>query len=173
MSQSGPFLGFSLRDTLTRLVPGLLFLAPVTIGIAIFIPSIVPEGSLFYILFALAAYILGELIDQLRAGLFRVPMSFRYFIYKETDQMGKMPRWYIRIVEFQERLPNRINFYEDRGENEHITDDMQFDFREDIESELGVDFVDTRPRDIYDLLLIYLDDHLTPRLRRMQSVWLR
>lgn len=170
MPQSGTFLGFSLRDTLTRLIPGMLFLAPFVIGVGVFAPNILPSGSIRYVLLGVSAYLIGEFIDQLRAGLFRVPMSFRYFVYRETDQMEKMPDWYIYIVELQEKLPNRLNFYEEREEDNRLTNDLEMDFRKDMESELGVDFVDNRPREIYDLLIIYMDSHFTPRLRRLQSV---
>ncbi len=97
-------------------------------------------------------------------------MSFRYFIYRETDQLEKMPRWYEILIKIQEKLPSQINFYEDRAEGRRLTNNLELDFREDMESELRIDFVDNRPREIYDLLLIYLDDYLTPRLRRLQSV---
>lgn len=170
MSQAGPFLGFSLRDTLTRLIPGLIFLAPLAIGIAAFMPDLFPNGPLLYILLGLSAYLLGEFIDQLRLGLFRVPLAFRYFVHKETDQIEKMPSWYVRLVEFQEKLPNKLNFYEDIDEDKRLVNNLELAFRRDIESELGVDFVDNRPREIYDLLLIYMDDHHTSRLRRLQSV---
>lgn len=170
MSQSGAFLGFSLRDTLTRLIPGLLFLAPLVIGVAVFLPEVFPDGSILYILLGLSAYLVGELIDQFRAGLYRVPMSFRYFVYKETEQMDKMPNWYVYIIMFQNKLPSKLNFYEEREEDGRLTNDLDMDFRDDFESELGVDFVDNRPREIYDLLLIYMDDFFTPRLRRSQSV---
>lgn len=170
MAQGGPFLGFSLRDTLTRLIPGLIFLSPLVIATAAFIPTLFPNGSIFFILLALAAYLIGEFIDQLRSGLFRVPMSFRYFIYRETDQVEKMPFWYVSLAEFQEKLPDKINFYEDRDDSERLANNLELDFRKDIEAELGVDFVDNRPREIYDLFLIYMEGHLTPRLRRFQSI---
>lgn len=170
MSQSGPIFGFSLRDTLTRLVPGLVFLAPLIIGTAVFLPNVFPNGSILYVLLGLAAYLIGEFIDQFRSGLFRVPMPFRYFVYRETDQMEKMPSWYVRLVKFQEKLPSKINFYEDTPDDNRLTNNLELDFREDIESELGVDFVDNRPREIYDLLLIYMNNLHTPRLRRLQSV---
>lgn len=170
MSQNGPFLGFTLRDTLTRIIPGLIFLTPLMVGVAVFSSDLIPDGPILYVLLGLSAYLTGEFIDQLRAGLFRVPMTFRYFVYKETGQMEKMPSWYIRIVEFQEKLPKRINFYEEIEEEDRLTNSLDFDFRKDIESELGVDFVENRPREIYDFLLIYMDDYFTPRLRRQQSV---
>lgn len=170
MSQAGPFLGFPLRDTLTRLVPGLIFLAPLVIGTALYVPSIMPSGSLLYVLLGLSAYLVGEFIDQLRLGLFRVPLNFRYFVYKETDRLGKMPNWYVRLVTLQERLPKGIYFYKDIDEDRRLTNELDLDFRKDIESELGIDFIDNRPREIYDLLLIYMNDYHTPRLRRMQSI---
>jgi len=170
MSQNGPVLGFSLRDTLTRIIPGLLFLAPLLVGVALFVPSLLPKRSVFYILLGLCAYLVGEFIDQIRSGLFRVPNNFRYFVYKETNQLGKMSRWYIWIISLQKKLPNKIKIYEDRIEDERLINNLDLDFREDIESELGVDFAEDRPREIYDLLLIYMSEHFTPRLRRLQSV---
>ncbi|MCU4800081.1 hypothetical protein OB920_06830 [Halobacteria archaeon HArc-gm2] len=170
MAQSGPVLGFSLRDTLTRLIPGMLLIAPFIVGVTIFVPSILPNGPIQYVLLGISAYLIGEFIDQLRAGLFRVPMGFRYFVYQETDQMDKLPRWYIYLVEVREMLPNKLNFQEERDDEERLTNSLEMEFRKDIESEVGVDFLDNRPREIYDLLLIYMDDHLTPRLRRLQSV---
>ncbi|WP_151145795.1 hypothetical protein [Haloarcula sp. CBA1131] len=170
MSQTGPFFGFSLRDTLTRLIPGLLFLSPLIISLTVFMPSLLPEGSLRYIILGLFAYLIGEFIDQLRLGLFRVPQSFRYFVYKETQQLEKMPIWFIYAINVQEYFPNRLNFYEEFDEDKLLTNNLELDFREDLETELGVDFDNDRPKKIYDLLLIYMDGHFTPRLRRLQSV---
>lgn len=170
MSQTSPFLGFSLRDTLTRLVPGLVFLTPLIVGFSVFTPDILPSESVLFILLGLSGYVIGEFIDQLRSGLFRVPFSFRYFVYRETDQIEKMPGWYIKLIEWQQRLPNGLYFYEDRSDEARLTNNMDLNFREDIESELGVDFLQNRPREIYDLLLIYMEDSQTHRLRRFQSV---
>lgn len=170
MSQSGPLFGFSLRDTVTRLIPGLVFLAPITVGIRITNPTLLPNSTQSYILVALVAYLIGEFVDQIRLGLFRVPLSFRYFVYKETDQLEKMPSWYVRIYEFQERLPDAINFYEEIEGDQRLVNNLELNFRNSIETELGINFVENRPREIYDLLLIYMSGDLTPRLRRMQSV---
>ncbi|WP_206750758.1 hypothetical protein, partial [Halorubrum sp. SP3] len=69
-----------------------------------------------------------------------------------------MPSWYIKLIEWQQKLPRKLNFYEDRDESERLTNNMNLDFRKDLESELGVDFIEDRPREIYDLLLIYMSD---------------
>lgn len=170
MAQSRPFLGFTLRDTLTRLVPGIVVLTPLLIGLILFSPNKLPNGPIFLALLGLSAFLIGEVIDQFRSGLFRVPMTFRYFVYRETDEIDNMSKWYQWLVQIQEKLPEKIYFYEDRDEADRLTSNLDLNFREDIESELGVDFEENRPREIYDLFLIYMEPYQTPRLRRMQSV---
>ena len=156
-----PFLGFSLRDTLTRLIPGLLFLTPVLIVALVLMSNTIPESTVFLLLLGLSAYLVGEFIDQLRTGLFRVPMGFRYFVYKETGDMGNMPIHYRYIIKIQKRLPEGLNFYVDYNEERRLANEFDFEFREDIETKLCVDFDDNRPREIYDLLLIYMEDSFT------------
>jgi len=165
-----PFLGFSLRDTLTRLIPGLLFLTPVLIVALVLMSNTIPESTIFLVLLGLSAYLVGEFIDQLRTGLFRVPMGFRYFVYKETNDMSNMPIHYRYIINIQQKLPEGLDFYLDYNEEQRLANEFDFEFREDIETKLGVDFNDNRPREIYDLLLIYMEGSFTRRLRRLQSM---
>ncbi len=170
MSAGAPIPSLSLRDTLTRVIPGVVVLSPLLISANMTAPSVVPSGTPFYIIVALLSYLIGEIIDQFRAGLFRVPMTFRYFIYKQSGQIEKMPRRYRWIIDKQELLPERLHIYEEIPTEELLPSHLDLDFREDMESELGVDFDENRPRDIYDLLLVYMDSHFTARIRRQQSL---
>jgi hypothetical protein len=130
----------------------------------------IPESTIFLVLLGLSAYLVGEFIDQLRTGLFRVPMGFRYFVYKETNDMSNMPIHYRYIINTQQKLPEGLDFYLDYNEEQRLANEFDFEFREDIETKLGVDFNDNRPREIYDLLLIYMEGSFTRRLRRLQSM---
>jgi len=170
MTQSGPVFGFSLRDTLTRLIPGFALLLPILVPALVFYPDSVPDTMPFYVGVALVAYLSGEFIDQLRLGLFRVPMNFRYFLYRETNDLRNMPTWWVKVFEVQTYLPNWLRIYHERAEEDRLVSDLDLNFRDDMESELGIGFEENRPREIYDLLLIYMEPHVSSRLRRLQSI---
>ncbi|WP_152420874.1 hypothetical protein [Halorubrum coriense] len=170
MSQSTAFLGFSLRDTLTRLIPGLALIAPTAVGVSLTTPELLSTNTPSFLILAFVGYLTGEFVDQFRSGIFRVPQNFRYIIYKETDELEKMPAFYTHIIKLQKKLPSRLKFYEEPDGHERLTNNLDLDFRESMERELNVDFKENNPRQIYDLLLIYMHEDLTPRLRRMQSI---
>jgi len=97
-------------------------------------------------------------------------MNFRYFVYRETGDLHNMPVWWVKIFEGQKHLPDWLQIYRERPEKDRLVNDLDIDFRDDMESQLGIDFEENRPREIYDLLLIYMEPDVTPRLRRLQSI---
>lgn len=162
--------GFTLHDLTTRVVPGLAAMTPTLIGAILVYPGLLPLNSFVVLMVGLLAYLIGEFFNLLRSGLLRVPMNFRYFVYRETGSLNKMPWHFQKLTSIQSKLPTWFNFYVDIDEKERLTNDLDLDFREDMEEQLGIDFNENRPREVYDSLMIYMDPILTSRTRRFQSL---
>lgn len=170
MSNQSVVGGFSLRDLLTRVIPGLVVIGPFVLGANIALSEIIPTFTGYVILIGLVSYLIGEIIEQYRAGVFRVPLPFRYFIFKETGDIDIMPLRYRKAVKVQKNLPGWLNIYEHTKEESRLTNQFDFDFRKSMESKYGLDFKKNRPREIYDALLIDLGPDLTMRTQRSHSL---
>lgn len=170
MSTRSTPVGFSLHDFLTRIIPGSVILAPALTGLYVFFPNFFSNVSLIVVLIAIMSFLCGELIEQLRIGLFRVPMPFRYLIYNQTGDISKMPFWYQKEKQLQKWFPERLHREEPKGED-YLPDYLNMDFRSQIENEFDIDFVSHSPRDIYDLLILSLEPNFSSRTRRHQSLY--
>ncbi len=172
MSTGTPIPSLSFRDTLTRVIPGSVVVSAPIVVAMFTAPHLLPSEPIHYIVLALISYLIGEIIDQIRSGLFRVPNRFRWFIYDHTRDIQDIPRWYRNRVKYQNYLPDifHIDIDDELEMQGTVSYELDLDFHEDMESELGVDFDHNSPRDIYDMLLIYMDPHFTRRIRRQQSL---
>lgn len=170
MSVKSAPIGFSLHDFLTRIIPGTVILAPALTGLYVYYPSLFSNIGLIVVLTTLIAFLLGELTEQLRTGLLRVPFPFRYLIYNETGDLSKMPLWYRKESKIQPWLPKRLQRKEPSGDD-YLPAHLNLDFRSQMENEFDVDFKVDRPRDIYDLLILSLEPNLSARTRRHQSLF--
>ena len=120
----------------------------------------------------ISSFILGEVTELIRTSLFRVPGPFHYFIYHYTDDQSKLTKYYRINLHINEKLPHLLSekFF-DHNETEYLPERLNFDFRLSMEGKFNVDFDTDEPRDIYDMLILYLEPNMSPRTQRHQSLY--
>lgn len=150
--------GFSLETFLIQVVPGLVMISPILLNLWITTPVNTDTSSATLVVIALAALISGEIVEQLRSGLFRVPIPFSYHIYTVTEDMSHLPKRYRYAIRIDELTPDRLNIVSEADEEYVLEERFQFNFLENMEEEFSLDPDSALPRDFYDSLLLYLGD---------------
>lgn len=176
--------GFALHDLLTRLIPGAVLVAPLITAFLLLSQEMYQITSVALILIALASYLLGEIIEHLRSGWFRVPTPFLNYYYELTGNLQKMPWWYRKTIHIDERTPGwfpKFWFHPDEKSypkfwfHSDVKSDLptrlDFNFQSSMESRYDIELQNVTPRDVYDLLLLDLEAGMSRRTRRHQSLY--
>lgn len=166
-------LTFTLHDFLTRIVPGAILVLPALTGIYVFYPDLFTDIRFISVIVLIMSFLLGEIIDQFRAGLFRVPRPFYYLLYKSTGDLTKMPSWYQKVVWLDNALPDSCPpLIEERDPENYLPNRLEIDFKEEFEIRYGLNCDTDRPRDIYDIMLLDLEPELSSRTHRHRSLYI-
>jgi hypothetical protein len=163
--------GFSLESLLTRVLPGFVFLLPILIEV--YLVSGVKFGfsSINIVIFTIIAVIIGEFIDHWGSGLFRVPLPFRYTIYKSTGDVRHLPGWYRYVMSIDEWLPDRLSLVRDLDGQYSLEERLGFDFIRYIENELNLDTKTASARDLYDAVILYIDRDMSTRTKQYRTAY--
>lgn len=135
MSTSASPTGFTLNDLLTRVIPGAVLIAPLVTATYVFFPELVSDSNFVAVGLLIAAYLIGEFIDQFRAGAFAHPPEFGYFIYWLTgsEDSSKLPLRFRLAMKIDE-LHNNSRFKLMKGPSEgYLPTRLETDFQESME----------------------------------------
>lgn len=172
VSQSSPG-GFSLADLLTRVLPGSVFIFPALISILILEPNLVTDPSILLVVIAILSFLFGELIDQFRKALFRVPAPFAFYLYHETDDMEKLGPIYGILISLDNSLPKQFpKFFDKRKEENRLVNRLPMDFRKRIENDYSLNFDSNSSRDIYDCIVIDMESEFSDRTFRQRTIYI-
>lgn len=172
MSTTQTPVGFNLEAFLTRVVPGLVFISPILLDAWIDSPIDINNSSISLLIIALVAMVFGELIEQMRAGLFRVPIPFSYHIYNHTEDDSHLPIRHEYLIKINKRLPDRFKIGDFPDKEYRLENRLQFNFQEEIEEELDLDPNSALPRDFYDGLLLYIGDEFSTQTKKHQQTYI-
>lgn len=147
---------------MTRVIPGLVVLSPILFELYLYQSTVIDDIGVGLLLLAIAALIVGELIDHLRSGIYRVPLPFSYAIYQETNDKSHLPTWYRKVESIDRWLPNQISLIHEVDENNSLKARLNFDFLDELlqRYELNQDLAS--PRDYFDILTLSLNDDISP-----------
>ncbi|WP_247729485.1 hypothetical protein [Halovivax limisalsi] len=131
----------------------------------------ISSGTTFLLGVALTTLVIGEVINHLRSGLFRVPLPFSYFFYNATGEISKLPKWFRIIIKIDERLPDKFSIFNDAPEGTTLETRFQFDFLDSMNNNFQLDPERALPRDYYDCLLLTLAESKSPRTEKFRELW--
>lgn len=163
--------GLSLRDVLTRVLPGFLMLLPLLIVLFLLQPGLFDHAGILFLLVLISSLLTGEVADQMRSAVGGVPRDFQRYIASEVDDPSRRPffdRYAPWFRSFFQWLATELNI----PSRDPVDKRSDMDFRGDIEERFQVKYQNDTTRDIYDLLLLHLDPHLSGRTRRYQSIYI-
>lgn len=179
MSVSGP--GISLSDVLTRIIPGAVLVGPAIIAFSVAEPQyfqnpvIVAGGSLTL------AFLSGEFIESLRSRLLPVPWPLRSALQRITEGdrqfrggfQEKLERWDSRLEDWLFEVG--IGKYLLREHSEEwirLEERLNLDFKESLESDLGVELEVATCADIYDLMVHELEPEFSRNTERKRNLYI-
>ncbi|WP_440769918.1 hypothetical protein [Natronorubrum sp. DTA28] len=164
-------VGFSFEAFLTRVVPGLVLMSPVLLALFLTSPIEINPSNTNLLLVSLMALIFGELIEQLRSGLFRVPLPFTHSIYTATGDESHLPTWYQYLKKIDERFPDIVGSIKESNDEDLLGERFNFDLQNEMEEKFELNPDSALPRDFYDSLLLYLGDDLSSRTRNYFNLY--
>lgn len=81
-----------------------------------------------------------------------------------------MPWWFKYEIKARKSLPV-LKPQEQIDQKAYLQDELNLNFRSNMEDDFDVDFESNRPRDIYDFLILSMEPSLSPRTRRHKSLY--
>lgn len=170
MSSNQTPTGFSIESFLTRIIPGLIVISPILLNIWVFDPNIIPTTNVDFLVIALVALIFGELIEQVRSGLFRVPKPFSHYLYTETGDDRFLPR----TLRYSARIDNLLQKVVPWGisEDHQLSDRLDFDFLAEMIKTFKLNPNLATSRDFYDALILHLGDDVNVRTKDYRNAYI-
>lgn len=172
MSATRTPIGFSLDALLTRVIPGLIVIFPWAIDLWLIAPELYEDTTTVLFAIAMGALVIGELVEHVRSGLFRVPLPFAYAMYKETGDESDLPGLFRYRLKLDRLLPSRFSLVTDFPEDVRLDSRLDHNFFKEMEEAFDLDSSRARSRDFFDTLVLYIGNEQSERTRRYRNMYI-
>lgn len=182
---------FGIYDILTRIVPGavmlLVFLTLMAIdpaaNFSISVNSVIPSSGTDLVMYAIASFLTGEVINIIRIKSHPVPYPFVRLVYEQTNDseilttIDKAKSYLNRSIArifpqmIWDALPKRIKtFLPSVTIGSNVTTKTQHGFWREFKNHFGVNDRFDDIEDIYWLFLSHMEPRMTTQTKRQQTI---